>query len=194
MPSAGVTQPQHFSATPSPQLPQNALPGLWPGQYSSLYRGRNRSLGAGHSRLQFRDQPQATTEKTRFRGEGTTGCGCHTARTGLGCLLPNHPPASHPQQLQQGRGVPVTRGVEEQDAHLRPTARRGGDGGIAASPTFPAETILPPLARPRPSGPRTPPLPLRRALTSCGGGSAPGGTSAHRPARCCRCARHPGTR
>lgn len=92
--------------------------------------------------------------------------GCHTARTGLGCLSPNHPPASHLQQLQQGRRVPVPRGVEEQDAHLGPPARRGEEAGNGRTAHLSRRNYPPstgpatphPSPRPRPFGPRAPPL------------------------------------
>ena len=44
----------------------------------------------------------------------------------LACLLPIPQPVPHLQQLQQGRGIPVPSGVEEQDAHLGTAGRRKG--------------------------------------------------------------------
>lgn len=87
------------------------------------------------------------------------------------------PRPAHLQQLQQGRGIPVPGGVEEQDTHLRQAEGRGGrsDLGLTRSPRvpphpsqrlplLPSGPVLPtpPWGPAPPRGPAQPTLPQVR--------------------------------
>lgn len=102
-------------------------------------------------------------EKQRPRDEGTSGD--PTARTRAGWPVPHPQLAPHLQQLQQGRGIPVPSGIEEQDAHLRAAGRGAGMGGWSergthlSSRNFPSCHLVQPQQRPPASGPSIPEAP-----------------------------------